>query len=162
MATPAFESVIPGIVPFRMPRAVETFLSRALGIDQIERIYGSLRAMGEQRSIADRLLDFMAVTYTTSDVDLARIPKSGPAIMTANHPFGILEGAVLASLLARIRPDVRFLANGILTAVPEVGDMVIPVDPTPGRKAAAGNGSGLRAALKHLRAGGMLVIFPAG
>src|SRR5882724_413018 len=151
MATTAFQSIIPGIVPFRMPRAVETFLSRALGIDQIERIYGRLQAMAGQRSIADRLLDFMAVTYTTSDVDLARIPKSGPAIVTANHPFGILEGAVLASLLARIRPDVRFLANGILTAIPEVRDMVIPVDPISGRKAVAGNGRGLRAALQHLR-----------
>jgi putative hemolysin len=117
--------------------------------------------MGEQRPIADRLLDFLGVTFTTSEVDLARIPRSGPAIVTANHPFGILEGAILASMLRRIRPDVRFLANGILNAIPEVRGLLIPVDPIHGPSAIAGNGRGLRASLQHLRSGGMLVIFPA-
>ena len=162
MATAAFQSVIPNLLPFRFPRALENLLSRALGIEEIARVYDTLRSMGEQRPIADRLLDFLGVTFTASDVDLARIPNRGPAIVTANHPFGILEGAILASLLRRIRPDVRFLANGILNAIPEVRDLLIPVDPIHGRSAIAGNGRGLRASLQHLRSGGMLVIFPAG
>ena len=162
MATAAFQSIIPNIVPFRIPRPLENLLGRVLGIDEIARAYDRLRVMGEHRSIADRLLDFLAVTYTTSDIDLARIPKNGPVIMTVNHPFGILEGAILASLLGQVRPDVRFLANGILTAVSEVREMVIPVDPISARSAVVANGRGLRASLKHLRAAGMLVIFPAG
>jgi len=162
MATAAFQSVIPNILPFRIPRSLEGLLGRVLGIAEIARIYDRLRLMGQHRSIADRLLDFLAVSYTTSDTDVARIPRSGPAVVTVNHPFGILEGAVLASLLAQVRPDVRFLANGILTAVPEVRAMVIPVDPIAGRKAASGNSRGLRRSLEHLRSGGMLVIFPAG
>ena len=162
MATAAFQSVIPNLLPFRFPRALENLLSRALGIEEIARVYDTLRSMGEQRPIADRLLDFLGVTFTASDVDLARIPNSGPAIVTANHPFGILEGAILAGLLRRIRPDVRFLANGILNAIPEVRDLLIPVDPIHGRSAIAGNGRGLRASLQHLRSGVMLVIFPAG
>jgi putative hemolysin len=162
MATAAFQSVIPNLLPFRFPRELENLLSRALGIQEIARVYDALRSMGEQRPIADRLLDFLGVTFETSDIDLARIPKSGPAIVTANHPFGILEGAILASLLRRIRPDVRFLANGILNAIPEVRDLLIPVDPISGRSAVEANGRGLRASLQHLRSGGMLVVFPAG
>ena len=50
------------------------------------------------RSIAERLVDWLSVRYVISDVDLARIPRTGPAILTLNHPFGILEGAVLAKL----------------------------------------------------------------
>ena len=161
MAT-AFQSVVPKIVPFRVPQPVKSLLERALGIEEIERVYQTLQTMNEGRSIVDRLLDFLAVTYTASEIDLARVPRSGPAIVTANHPFGILDGAVLASLLAQVRPDVRFLANGILTVVPEIREMVIAVDPTGGRGAAAANGRGLRKALQHLRSGGMLVIFPAG
>src|SRR5437764_10382070 len=106
MATAMFESVIPNLLPFRLPRTLETLLSRALGIQEIARVYDTLHSMGEQRPIADRLLDFLGVTFTTSPADLARIPKSGPAIVTVNHPFGILEGAILASLLGSIRPDV--------------------------------------------------------
>ena len=118
--------------------------------------------MGEQRPIADRLLDFLGVTFTTSDVDLARIPNSGPAIVTANHPFGILEGAILASLLRRIRPDVRFLANGILNAIPEVRDLLIPVDPINGRSAIAGNGRGLRGLAAASTVGRHAGDFPGG
>lgn len=62
----------------------------------------------------------------------------------------------------QIRPDVRFLANGILMAIPEIRETVIPVDLINRHKATATNGSGLRRSLRHLRAGGMLVIFPAG
>ena len=162
MATATFESVLPALLPFRIPQSLANLLARALGIREIARVYDALQAMGARRSISDRLLDFLRVTYVASDIDLAHIPKTGPAIVTANHPFGVLEGAVLASVLAQIRPDVRFLANGILAAAPEVREMVIPVDPISGRKAAAVNGRGLRASVKHLREGGMLVVFPAG
>jgi len=162
MATATFQSVIPNIVPFRFPRTVQRLLGRVLGIAEIERIYTALRSMGEGRSIADRLLDFLGVSYTASDIDLLHIPQTGPAIVTVNHPFGILEGAVLASLIGRIRPDVRLLANGILTTIPEIRDMVIAVDPISGRQAAVSNGRGLRRCLEHLAAGGMLVVFPAG
>jgi putative hemolysin len=87
----------------------------------------------QSKAIADRLLEFLEISYTTSETDLARIPASGAAVVTVNHPFGILDGAILASLLTKIRPDVRFLANGILSMVPELREMVIPVDPTSGR-----------------------------
>src|SRR5689334_17619171 len=163
MATAAtFQSIIPSIVPFATPRTVQNLLSRLLGIDEIERVYRALRAMGAGRSIADRLLEFLAVAYDVSAPDLEHIPSAGAAIVTVNHPFGILEGAVLASMLARIRTDVRFLANGILTTVPELREMIIAVDPISGRRAVAGNGSGLRQSLEHLAAGGVLAVFPAG
>src|SRR6516164_7658527 len=64
--------------------------------------------------------------------------------------------------LTKIRPDVRFLAHDILTVVPELRDLVIPVDPISGRSAVGKNGRGLRQSIEHLRKGGVLVIFPAG
>src|SRR3954447_18817009 len=161
MSTAVFDSVLPRIVPFPVPQAVREFLSHLLGIDELGRTYDALQAMGN-RPIADRLLDFLSVRCAIADVDLCRVPRSGPALVTANHPYGILDGAVLATLLRRVRPDVRFLANGILTAIPELRDMVIPVDPISGRAATAGNSNGLRRSIEHLRSGGMLVIFPAG
>ena len=162
MASAVFTSILPGIVPFRLPHAVGNILRKWLGIDDLERVYDGLRSMGEGRSIAERLVDSLSVSCVVSDVDLARIPRTGATILTINHPFGILEGAVLAKILAGIRPDFRFLANGLLSAVPELRDLVIPVDPISGSKAVAGNGSGLRRSLEHLESGGMLVVFPAG
>ncbi len=162
MATAVFDSVLPSLLPLPVPQRAQKLLNHVFGIDEIAHIYEQLQAGHSSAPLADRLLDILDISYVTSAADLNHIPASGPAIVTVNHPFGILDGAILASLLARIRPDVRFLANGILTIVPEVRNMVIAVDPIGGRSAAARNGRGLRRSIEHLGNGGMLVIFPAG
>jgi putative hemolysin len=79
-----------------------------------------------------------------------------------NHPFGILEGAVLATILPRVRPDTRFMANRILSALPEMRDLLVSVDPMGGKSAKRGNRAGLRQSIEHLENGGLLVVFPAG
>ena len=162
MATAAFESILPSIVPFPVPRPLQKLLSHVLGIDEIVRVYDHLQTRKEAGSIADRLLNFLDISLCISASDLKHVPESGSAIVAVNHPFGILDGAILASLLTRVRPDVRFLANGILTVLPELRELVIPVDPISGRSAVGKNGRGLRHSIEHLRRGGMLVVFPAG
>jgi putative hemolysin len=162
MATAGFQSILPSILPFGIPRPLQRIFDRVFGIVEIARVYDELRNIGQSRAIADRLLDFLEISYTTSQTDLAQIPATGAAIVTANHPFGILDGAILASLLTKIRPDVRFLANGLLSVVPELRELLIPVDPISGPSAAGKNGRGLRRSIEHLQKGGMLVIFPAG
>ena len=162
MGTAAFQSFLPSILPFRIPRSLERVFGRVFGIDEIARVYDKIQDTRYAKSIADRLLDSLEISYTTSDTDLARIPASGAAVVTVNHPFGILDGAILSSLLTKVRPDVRFLANGILSVIPELREMVIPVDPISGRSAVGSNGRGLRRSIEHLKKGGMLVIFPAG
>ena len=137
MAAAEFESVLPSILPFRIPRSLERVFGRVFGFVEIARVYDELRKIGQSKTIADRLLDFLEISYAASQTDLAQIPASGAAIVTVNHPFGILDGAILSSLLTKIRPDVRFLANGLLSVVPELREMVIPVDPISGRSAAA-------------------------
>ena len=41
------------------------------------------------RSILENVLAEMRVEYRITDSDMARIPAGGPAILTANHPFGL-------------------------------------------------------------------------
>ena len=120
MATAAFESILPGIVPFPVPRRLQKVLSRVLGINEIVRIYDQLQISEEPDPIADRLLKVLDISFLISADDLKNVPKSGSAIVAVNHPFGILDGAILASLLTRVRPDVRFVANGFLTVLPEL------------------------------------------
>jgi len=133
-----------------------------IGIGQLENAYRDLRAMDARLPIATRLLNYLQVTVRVSDTDLARIPKSRPVLLVANHPFGILEGAVLADLLLRIRPDVKVLANGLLASIAEGRDLIIPVDPMGGAQAVRANRHGVRESIEFLAAGGLLVVFPAG
>ena len=155
-------SVLPNLFGFPLPAAVEGALERVLGIRDIRKVYGQLTAGTDERPIAEKLLQFLDVEYSASERDFDHIPRKGAAVMVVNHPFGVLEGAVLATLLSRVRSDVKFLANGILTAIPEIRDLLIPVDPTGHASATQTNPRGLRKALRFVEQGGLLVIFPAG
>jgi len=122
-----------------IPKPFRGALARLLGFDQLERIYDSTT---KDRPITEQFLNRLAVTYRVSELDLQQIPRTGATVIVANHPFGILEGAVLATVLERIRPDVRFLANQMLSAIPEIRDFLIPVDVLGGN--AQGNSTSLR------------------
>jgi len=152
---PGIDALVDEIV--RLPKPFRGALTRLLGIDQLDRIYHSTT---EHRPIPEQLLDKLAVTYRVSGLDLQQIPRTGATVIVANHPFGILEGAVLATVLQRIRPDVRFLANQVLDRIPEIQDLIIPVNVLGG--AEQKNAAGLRRAIEYLRGGGCLVVFPAG
>ena len=150
------------MITAQLSTVIPRFLHPALGIDQIERTYAELQSMDTARSFTERVLDHLHVTYRVAERDLAQIPRSGPTVVVVNHPFGILEGAVLATILPRIRSDTRFMANRILSALPEMRDLLVSVDPMGGESAARGNRAGLRRSIEHLENGGLLVVFPAG
>src|SRR5213078_2884773 len=107
-----------GLLALPIPKPIEAALDRLLGIHDIRKIYGELSTSPDPRPISEKLLKSLEVSYSASARDLDLIPRKGPAAIVVNHPFGILEGAVLATILGRVRSDVKFLANGILTAIP--------------------------------------------
>jgi putative hemolysin len=150
------------LLAFPIPRPIETALERVLGIRDVGAVYTSLQSATDERPITERLLNHLEVTHRVAEKDLEHIPTSGPTVLVVNHPFGILEGAVLTTLLSGIRKDVKFLANGVLTAIPAIRDLIIPVDPISGPSAIRSNRGGLRQSLDYLASGGMLVVFPAG
>ena len=102
------------------------------------------------------------VTYPCDAATLAQIPARGPLVVVANHPFGILEGAVLADMVSRVRSDVRVLTNHLLCHLPELRDFCIPINPFGGSGARRDNQRGLADALAWLQGGGALIVFPAG
>lgn len=141
--------------------AVETLLERVTGLDHLDRLYQAQPTIAPQ-NFAQHVLDLLRVRCTVGEVDLHRVPRQGGAILVANHPFGALEGIILAALLSRPRPDVKFMANFLLTRVPELRPYFIAVDPFGQRGAKQRNISPLREAVRHVRRGGLLVVFPAG
>ena len=108
----------------------------------------------------ENLLAEMNVDLDVRPSDLARIPPKGPLVAVANHPFGVLDGAALAVLLSRVRPDVKVLTNAFLEGIPELHEHCIFVDPlhsSPDRNLKA-----LKQAMEWLRQGRALAVFPAG
>ncbi len=80
----------------------------------------------------------------------------------ANHPYGVLDGAILTVLLTRVRPDVKVLTNFVLSDIPELQKHCIFVDAFQTDRPADSNRKALREAFAWLQQGGMLAIFPAG
>jgi len=137
-------------------------MERALGIDQLSHVYSSLQTKDEHHQIPEALLRHLEINVSVSNKDLDHIPRSGPVLLVLNHPFGILDGAILWTLVSRIRTDAKILANGILTAIPEMRNLFIPVDPFEGQGAVWTNQKGMRQSIELLTAGGLLIVFPAG
>jgi putative hemolysin len=78
----------------------------------------------------ENVLAAMRVDLRVEAADTARIPASGPVVVVANHPFGVLDGAALAVLLMRVRPDVKVVMNFSLEDVPEFMQHCIVMDPS--------------------------------
>ncbi|MEL7124975.1 MAG: lysophospholipid acyltransferase family protein [Pseudomonadota bacterium] len=108
-------------------------------------------------------LDVMGIALTTPQAQLDRIPKTGPVIVVANHPHGMVDGMIFADLIGRVRPDYRILTRSLLTAIDEVaGSYMIPV-PFPHDPDAQRKGVEMRAkAMQHLKDGGVVALFPSG
>ena len=107
-----------------------------------------------------RFLQDLNVGWDCPAESIARIPSTGPVVVVANHPFGLVEGVTLGALLSAIRPDVRFLANSMLAALPGIDSYIIQVDPFG--NAASSNWRGMRRSIEWLHQGGLLITFPSG
>ncbi len=60
---------------------------------------------------------------------LHNVPRTGSAIVVANHPTGIADGIMLHHALAPLRPDMFFYANAdILRVLPQLSEMIAPVE----------------------------------
>ncbi|NJS37869.1 MAG: acyltransferase [Rhodobacteraceae bacterium] len=104
----------------------------------------------------------MGIRIDTPADEIARIPATGPLVVVANHPSGLVDGMVMAEMINRVRSDFKILTRSLLTGIPEVEEFMIPV-PFPHEDNARELGLQMRdETMKHLKAGGAIIIFPAG
>lgn len=146
----------------RMAQPVLAATNHLLGLAALDERYQRLPVPEHFRDFLGSALDALQVTYDVPAGDLLHVPKDGPVVVVANHPFGGLDGLVIAHLLSGLRPDLRVLANGLLGRITELDPILIPVNPFGGSEASATNLAGTRAALRWLEQGGLLLTFPAG
>ena len=140
-------------------------IKRVFHIDDLDRICETGAASFAQTgtdSLESHTLDHLHATMEISDESLANIPASGPVLMIANHPFGMVEGLAIGSFGKARREDYRTLGNEALEFFPDLLPTLITVnlDESPeGRRA---NVAALRRATRWLDDGHCLGMFPAG
>lgn len=155
-ASELFTSLLP-----RAPLSLQQFLQSALKLSDLQSLYAEARKLNDG-SISRAVLKLLNIKMAIDDRDLERIPKTGPVIVVANHPFGLLDGLLLHALLTDVRPDFRILTNSIITGLHELQDHVIPVDVFGGQEQARTNLRAIRAAVDWLQEGHCTATFPSG
>ena len=116
----------------------------------------------EGQAFWSRALRVMGIDLETPSEQIRRIPPTGPVVIVANHPHGLVDGMVLAELIGRVRDDYKILTRSLLTGVEEVKRFMIPVPFLHEDDALEQNLEMRRRAMDHLSIGGVIVIFPSG
>jgi len=109
-----------------------------------------------------KAIKHMGIRLDTPADEIARIPATGPVVVVANHPHGLVDGMIMAEMVSRVRSDFRILTRSLLTGIPEIEEFMIPV-PFPHEENARELGLEMRdLTMAHLKAGGLVILFPAG
>jgi putative hemolysin len=136
-------------------------LGKSAPVGEVRDLYS--RAQGPSDGFRlENLLAEMRIGIRVAATDQVRIPASGAVLVVANHPYGVLDGAILTVLLTRVRSDVKVLTNSLLGDIAELRKHCIFVDPFHTDRSIDLNRRALREALAWLQKGGMLAMFPAG
>lgn len=143
----------------KLIRAIE----RATGQPHLKRIYDDNRAhpvAGE--TFFDAAIRRLELRIVANESALARWPKTGPLVVVANHPFGVLDGLIICHLVSKARSDFRVLTNSVLYRAEEIRTFLLPVDFADTQAALQTNLRTRAEAKLHLTKGGCLIVFPAG
>ena len=107
-------------------------------------------------------LDLLGINLHTKQSEIAKIPKKGSLVITANHPHGLVDGMVLAELIGKVRTDYKILTRSLLTGVKQIDQFMIPVPFDHEENALKKSLEMRKSAMDHLKKGGVIVVFPSG
>jgi len=93
---------------------------------------------------------------------LDNIPREGPVVVIANHPYGILDGLMMGHILAETRGDFRILAHQVFRKAEDLNKVILPVSFEDTKEALAQNLATRKTALDYLGQGGAIGVFPGG
>lgn len=140
-------------------RAVEI----VTGQPQLKRLYTDYRAEKlPHEAFWQEVIDRLGLDIRMHGAGLDEIPETGPLVVVANHPYGVLDGIAICWLVAQVRKDFKILINNVLCRAPEMAAHTLPVDFDPTPEALQTNLTSRKKARAHLDAGGVVIVFPAG
>lgn len=141
-----------------MVRAIE----RLSGQPFLQKLYETYRADLAHEPFFAAAVKLLDLDVEFSPSRLAQIPATGPLVIVANHPFGVLDGLLISWLISLRRTDFKVLTNAILDGAPEARDWLLPIDFANTKAAQATNIATRAESLARLKNGECIIIFPAG
>lgn len=152
---------LPDGVLGKLLKPFAVLIDRIVGMKKLREIYQRLGLSGlDPDTFCNRLIVGLGVCVEGKQDVLKHIPEEGPLIIVCNHPYGMVEGVIMANLIASKRKDTKVLANVGLKVFKELSDYFIFANPL--KPKASINHSAIKQCFTHLDHQGVIVLFPAG
>ncbi len=144
-------------------RTVVRVIERLSGQHRLKAVYDKFRAdrCPPERFWAE-MMRRTGMRMRLNPGAFANIPATGPLLVVANHPYGLIDGFLLCWMLSQVRPDFQLLINSVLIQAPETRPYMLPIDFAGTREAQATNVHSRAEARRQLERGGALLVFPGG
>jgi putative hemolysin len=147
----------------RAGRAVIRTIEAASGRSTLmRRAEGFEQEVARGRSFWQVMPERFGLSLEVTRGALETIPRQGPLILIANHPYGILDGLMMGHILDALRGDFRILANSVFCKSEVLDRVILPIDFSETRAALQLNLETRAKALKFLGEGGAVGVFPGG
>ena len=144
-------------------RAMIRLMENATGrLGLIRRAEGYEKEVAQGRDFWEVMVERYGLGLEVVGGSLDNIPRDGPVIAIANHPYGILDGMMLGHILSVVRGDFRILAHKVFRKAEELDKVILPVNFDETREAVQQNLATRKEALTYLGQGGCIGIFPGG
>ncbi|MBM7067668.1 lysophospholipid acyltransferase family protein [Actibacterium sp. 188UL27-1] len=144
-------------------RAVIRVLENATGrLGLIKRAAGYEHDVAAGRDFWQVMVERYGLSLNVVGGSMENIPKTGPLILIANHPYGILDGLIIGHILNHVRGDFRILANSVFKRAEELNRILLPVSFDETKEAVRQNIETRKRSLEYLAEGGAIGVFPGG
>jgi putative hemolysin len=162
MTNPPIAYVDPTMPPAKraMVKAVE-LANGQRKLKTIHRLPSAATAVPPRPS-ADEMVRRTRIRFSYDRAALDAVPATGPLVVVANHPYGLVDGFAICWLMRQRRRDFKLLINSVLIQAPETREHLLPIDFAPTDEARAVNLASRAAARRLLADGGAVLVFPAG
>ncbi|GAA6157888.1 hypothetical protein NBRC116589_00620 [Ruegeria sp. HU-ET01832] len=128
----------------------------------IKRADGYENEVAQGRDFWSVMVDRYGLSLDVVGGALSDIPQTGPLILIANHPYGILDGMMMGHILSQARGDFRILAHRVFRKAEDLNRIILPISFDESKEAMKLNLDTRKTALNYLDEGGAIGIFPGG
>lgn len=144
-------------------RALIRVMENATGrLKLIRRAQGYETEVAQGRDFWEVMTERYGLSLNIIGGSLDNIPRTGPLVLIANHPFGILDGLIMGRILSEVRGDFHILAHQVFRKAEDLNKVILPISFDETREAMALNLQTRKTAVRALSQGGAIGVFPGG
>lgn len=136
-------------------------IDKVVGANKINSMMEDIgRPWPQANDLINTLFERLDIKWEVQNPEVLAQLDDKPKVFVANHPYGLPDAFALFQLLTSHRPNVKIFANKLLAATQLDEPSLLFVDPFAATDSRGQNRKSIATAIRHLRDGGDLALFP--